>query len=402
MNNKRGTGSYDYIEAQDRWRWRGYYTNPITGNREVKAIYGKSKKALREKVERWLLKAEGGYIELDLTLERWADIWFDTVIADTVKIRTKETYQHIIQHYVVPNFGKVKLKNLTAQAFQDFLNKLNSQLSPNTVAKVRRYAIMCVDAAARYGYVATNTLRNTRPPRQRKNEIRALSLEELNQIIEIAKEGKYQNNPRNDDGAAYLRDCYYALIILAIDTGMRRGEVFGLKWEDVYEDYILVRNALVSAKGGEMLDTPKTVNSARKIVLGKRIITVLNEWRNKQIMYSAKYAGIFKNENGLVFTNSFGHFVSGTNFSKRCWKPILRQAGIENVRFHDLRHSHASQLLAAGVAPQIVSQRLGHGDLNVTLRVYAHLLPNMQEAARGQIDAIFGNTDSEEENESST
>lgn len=81
--------------------------------------------------------------------------------------------------------------------------------------------------------------------------------------------------------------------------------------------------------------------------------------------------------------------MSGTNFAKRCWKPILALAGIENVRFHDLRHSHASQLLAAGVPPQVVSERLGHGDLNVTLRVYAHLLPNLQESAKAKIDELF-------------
>lgn len=389
MINKRGTGSFDYIEVQDRWRWRGYYVDPITGKRKVKALYAKSKKMLREKVETWLLKVDGGQIELDISLTIWVDIWLDTVIADTVKVRTKETYEHILKHYVIPVFGTTKIKNITAQAFQTFLNDLGQRLSPSTVTKIRRYSIMCLDSAMRYNYIANNPLRNTRPPRQQKNEIRALSMEELNQIIELAKEGTYQNEPRNDDGAAYLRECYYTLITLAIDTGMRRGELLGLKWDDVFGDYILVRNALVSARGGDILDSPKTFNSARKIVLGHRIIGVLAEWKHQQSKYAEKYAGIYTNEYNLVFTNSFGRFVSGTNFSKRCWKPILNQAGLNGVRFHDLRHSHASQLLAAGVAPQIVSQRLGHGDLSVTLRVYAHLLPNMQEAARGHLDVIF-------------
>lgn len=389
MNNKRGTGSYDYIEAQNRWRWRGYYVDPITGKRKIKALYAQSKKVLREHVENWCLKVEGGHIELDITLEKWADIWLDTVIADTVKTRTKETYNQILKCYVLPVFGQNKLNKITTQSYQEFLNDLGKRLSPSTVIKVRRYSIMCFDAAMRYGYIATNPLRNTRPPRQHRNEIRALSVDELNSIISIAHAGKYQKEPRNDDGGTYLKDCYYALITLAIDTGMRRGEILGLRWDDVYDSYIIVKNALISVRGGDRLDTPKTTNSGRKIVLGQRIINMLNEWKNKQKEYAQKYNGIYNNQYNLVFTNSFGKFVSGTNFYKRCWQPILRQAGLEGVRFHDLRHSHASQLLAAGVAPQIVSQRLGHGDLSVTLRVYAHLLPSMQESARGQIDEIF-------------
>lgn len=389
MSKNKSHGSYDYVEASDRWRWRGNYTNPVTGKRAVKSIYAKSKKELREKVEDWLIKAEGGHIELEMTFERWFKLWMRTVVADTVKIRTKETYEHVLSFYVVPKFGKIKLLKLTAQAFQEFLNELNQRLSASTVAKIRRYSIMCLDAAVRYGYISVNPLRNTRPPRQVKNEIRVLSIDELNRIIDIAKAGHYQAEQREDDGAEYLRRCYYALLVAAIDTGMRKGEVLGMKWDDVKDDHIIVRNALVTSRAKIHLDTPKTKYGARKIILGSRVRTVLNTWHERQNAYFEKYAGICENKLNLVFTNSFGGFVSGTNFAKRCWKPILSKAGIENVRFHDLRHSHASQLLAAGIPAQVVSERLGHGDVGVTLRVYAHLLPNLQEQARTQIDKIF-------------
>ncbi len=387
--SKKNVGSYDYIEASERWRWRGNYTNPVTGKRAVKSIYAKSKKELREKVENWCSKAESGHIEIEMTLERWFKIWMRTVVADTVKIRTKETYEHVLTYYVLPKFGALKLKNITAQAFQEFLNELNQRLSASTVAKIRRYSIMCLDAAVRYSYLATNQLRNTRPPRLQKHEIRVLTLEELNKILEIAKAGHYQTEQRDDDGAEYLRECYYALLIVAIDTGMRKGELLGLRWDDVKDDHILVRNALVTARTKIALDAPKTAHSARKIILGKRTCEALKKWRKYQNEYFEKYFGICENELNLVFTNSFGKFVSSTNFSKRCWKPILAKAELENVRFHDLRHSHASQLLAAGVPPQVVSERLGHGDLSVTLRVYAHLLPNLQEAAKSKIDKVF-------------
>ena len=387
--SKKNVGSYDYVEASERWRWRGNYTNPVSGKRAVKSIYAKSKKELREKVEEWLLKAQNGHIELELTFESWFKLWMRTVVADTVKIRTKETYEHVLTYYVLPKFGNVKLSKLTAQAFQEFLNDLNRHLSASTVAKIRRYSIMCLDAAVRYSYLSTNQLRNTRPPRQEKHDIRVLTLDELNKILEIAKSGHYQTMQRADEGAEYLRGCYYALLVTAIDTGMRKGELYGLRWDDVKDDHILVRNALVTARTKIALDAPKTVHSARKIILSKRTCETLKKWRKYQNEYFKKYVGICENKLNLVFTNSYGKFVSSTNFTKRCWKPILAKAELENVRFHDLRHSHASQLLAAGVPPQVVSERLGHGDLSVTLRVYAHLLPNLQEAAKSKIDEIF-------------
>lgn len=399
MSNKRGTGSYDYVESQDRWRWRGYYTDPITGKRKIKSLYGKSKRELRDKVETWLIKAEGGQIELEITLERWVEIWLQTVIADTVKLRTKETYHHVLTYYVLPVFGKFKLKNITPQAYQEFLNDKNCILAPSTVAKIRRYSIMCVDATVRYGYIATNPLRNTRPPRQYKREIVALSCEETDSIISKAKAGNYQEHPHHDDGAIYLRDCYYTIIVLAVDTGMRQGEILGLQWGDIFSDYLIVRRNLVNTRNQTLLDSPKTLTSERKIVLGQRCINVLNWWRARQREYASKYAGIYINDENMVFTNSFGHYVSVTNFSRRCWRPILKETKLEGTRFHDLRHSHASQLLAAGVPPQIVSQRLGHSDLGVTLRVYAHLLPNMQEGARDQIDKVFGGKAGEDNNE---
>lgn len=283
MSKNKSSGSYDYVEASNRWRWRGNYTNPVTGKRAVKSIYAKSKKELREKVEDWLLKAEGGHIELELTFEKWFKLWMKTVIADTVKIRTKETYEHVLTYYVLPEFGNVKLGKITAQAYQEFINELNTRLSSSTVAKIRRYSIMCLDSAVRYGYLSVNPLRNTRPPRQVKHEIRVLSLDELNRIIDIAKAGHYQAEQREDDGAEYLRRCYYALLVTAIDTGMRKGELLGLKWDDVKDDHIIVRNALVMSRAKIQLDTPKTAHSARKIILGSgthniKIVVQMAKW----------------------------------------------------------------------------------------------------------------------------
>lgn len=403
-------GSYDYHEPVGQWRWRGYYKDRATGKRERKYLYAHSKKELREKVERFLLEVdETGAVAKQLTFAVWVDIFLETVIADTVKIRTKEIYDHILKNHVVPVFADTKLNQFDALKFQAFLNEKSKKLSATTVATIRRYTIMCLDAAQKIGYINVNPLKATRPPRQQKKEIIALNKEQTDAIIECARAGDYSEQPRRDAGADYLRECYLALIITAIDTGMRIGEICGLRWKDVINSKIdstasiVVSNALISAKHTTFLSETKTSAGGRKIIISERLKKTLENWREYQREYADKFNCIFDNKNKLVFTNSVGGFVSMTNFEKRCFRKIREKLNLsKEVTFHSLRHSHASQLLAAGVAPQIVSQRLGHSDLGVTLRVYAHALPNMQELAKDVINEVFSEKEGAEKENSIT
>lgn len=390
-------GCYDYHEPSGRWRWRCYYKDKVTGKRERKYLYAHSKKELREKVERFLLEVdETGAVAKQLSFGTWVDIFLDTVIADTVKIRTKEIYEHILKNHVVPKFGETKINQFDALKFQEFLNDKSEGLSATTVATIRRYTIMCLNAAQKFGYISVNPLKATRPPKQKKKEIVALSKAQTDAIIECARKGDYSDQTR-DAGADYLRECYYALINTAIDTGMRIGEICGLRWKDVDLDpktgptaSIVVAGALISAKHTTFLADTKTCAGSRKVIISERLKKTLKMWREYQEEYSNKFDGIFQNKNRLVFTNSVGGFVCMTNFEKRCFKKIREKLSLsKDVTFHSLRHSHASQMLAAGVAPQIVSQRLGHSDLSVTLRVYAHALPNMQELVKDKINEVF-------------
>lgn len=382
-------GSYDYIEKLETWRWRGYYRNSVDGKLKQKQLYAKSKTKLREKVEKWQLEIEAGEAGKDLHFKTWVDIWLDSV-EPTIKIRTNEAYRYALEGHIVPRFGHITLGKLHAQQFQQYFNELSNKYSSNTVATIRRYTVMCLEAAVRYGYIAINPARNTRPPRREKKEIVALDKEQTEAIIFAAEEGKYQKNPHTDAGAEYLRQCYYTLILTAIDTGMRQGELLGLKWSDINDGIITVRNNLVYTTSGKTLDTPKTKTSARRIIMTDRNRLVLKHWQKKQEEYAKRFYGLFENVEDMVFTNANGKYVDAHNFLRRCWHYICKEVGIENVTFHSLRHAHASQLLAAGVSPQIVMQRLGHSSLDVTLRVYAHLLPNAQEAAMPEINKIYG------------
>lgn len=385
-------GSYDYIEASGRWRWRGYFRDPITGKLRQKALYASEKKKLREKVERWQLNLDTGEAGKDMSLSTWAKIWINDVIADNVKPRTREAYEYAMNH-LLQEFGEQAIGKIGGYQLQDFFNSLHEKFSAATVSLIRRYTIMIFDVAVAYGFIFRNPARLTRVPRQERREIIALSKEQTEAIIAVAEAGEYQQHPHHDEGAEYLRRCYYVLILLAVDTGMRQGEIMGLHWADIHDDYILVNHNLVYSRAGRIIDSPKTRSSARKVILTNRCIAVLKKWRTIQGSYANRFSGLFHNDRRMVFTTAVGSFVDAHNFMRRCWRPICSSLGLKGVTFHDLRHAHASQLLAAGVNPQIVMQRLGHSSLDITLRIYAHLLPSMQEAAMGQINKIFKRSD---------
>lgn len=385
-------GSIFYLQKRRQWCFRCYYTESETGRRKQKSIYADSKTKVREKAEIFLAELNGGEYGKSMSIKTWFNKWLEVVIADTVKIRSREIYEQLLNSHLLPNFGNIKLGDFNAQAFQEHLNELSKTHSPHTVAKVRRYSIMLFDSAIRFGYINYNPVRATRAPKIEKKTLTALSREQTEAIISEAKKGEYQKARADDEGAEYLRNCYSALITLAIDTGLREGEIFGLTWNKIDFDRGILQvdqNLINSASLGKFLSTPKTSGSIRTIVLPERTIKILNDWKVLQENFATKFKDFFNNAKKLVFTNLCGNFIDAQNFRNRCFTRILKRLDLESFRFHDLRHAHASQLIANGVNVNIVKERLGHSSLDVTLKVYAHLLPNQQEAARDDLNKIF-------------
>ena len=226
----------------------------------------------------------------------------------------------------------------------------------------------------------------------------ALTTEEVQRLRAVAKSGEYRSTPR-DLGEEYLQRCYHTLIELAISTGAREGELFGLTWPcvDMERKTIRIEATMMDSRQlGHRLAEPKSKAARRTVTIPPTVATVLGEWQQWQSEYAEKYAGPYENSFGLVFSNSFGRPLSTTNFLHRAFYPMLEAAEIrrdgEKLNMHTLRHTHASQLLAAGVNPLAVSQRLGHSSPSVTLNIYAHLLPQMANDAENALNALYGNS----------
>jgi integrase len=187
-------------------------------------------------------------------------------------------------------------------------------------------------------------------------------------------------------------DRFEALYVLALTTGMRQGELLGLRWQDVDLERAIahVQMSVQEADGHFILAEVKTSHSRRNIALTRLAVKALRAHRARQNEERLAMGSKWNSASDLVFPNGYGGIMIPDNVAKRSFKAALLRAGLPDMRFHDLRHTAATLLLSRGVHPKVVSEMLGHADIAITLRVYAHVLPNMQLAAVTLMDTLFG------------
>ena len=180
-------------------------------------------------------------------------------------------------------------------------------------------------------------------------------------------------------------------ILLALSTGMRLGEIFGLKWDavELAQGIIYVKRSLETGQTQEKFHDPKTPKSRRPIPLPEDVAKELREYKDRQNL-KRELLGDKWSDINLVITNDWGKILDTGNFTSRHYKPLLKKVGIDpkQINFHDLRHTHATLLLLAGIHPKIVSERLGHASISITLDIYSHLLPNTQELAAKAMEGL--------------
>jgi integrase len=171
-------------------------------------------------------------------------------------------------------------------------------------------------------------------------------------------------------------------------TGMRLGELLGLRWHAVSDFDLEVRVALVRSGGAWSLSAPKTPKSRRRIALSASAIAALKRQRSRQAEARLR-AGQAWTDYDLVFTDDFGEPLTGSRITERRLRPLVRREGLPPIRFHDLRHTAATLMLNAGVNPKVVSEMLGHTSVAITLDRYSHVIPTLQEDAVRRLDEVL-------------
>jgi integrase len=324
---------------------------------------------------------EGRYLEpTDTTLADYLDKWMSTCETTLGSRKTAERYRDICEKNIAPKLGHIPLSKLTPLDIQGFYawelssGRKNGKggLSAQTVLHHHRVLKRALSQAVKWRLVVSNPADGVDAPRPEQREMNALDGKGIEDLLR-ALEG----------------DRLYFPTQLAFTTGLRRSEILGLKWTDIdlSKADLSVRRSLEQTRGGLRFKEPKTKKSARTVALAPVTVKALGAHRAEQARVKL-LAGEAYEDNGLVFPDPLGAAWKPDSFSSS-FAAKMRKLGF-TITFHDTRHSHATVLLAEGVHPKIVSERLGHSTIGMTLDRYSHVLPNMQEAAAQATEAALG------------
>lgn len=392
-----GEGSFFFDKCNQRWTWKGTYL--LNGTKKLKTLTAKRQVDLKRKVDKFKLDIESNVINFsNITVEKWISQWLDIIVKPSVKQRTYENYKERLG-YFVDIYGKRQLRSLSSLEIQNFFNNLhinggikNQGIAVESVNCCRRYLKAAYAAAIKNKIVSDNPVEGTRPLRKVKNRIIVMTETDVIRFLDVAKKGDYiysgVENPnyikKNIATEYYVKE-FYNLVNLALATGMRIGELRGLDWKSINfsKKYVHVKQQIIkTAETDNFFDEPKTLHSNRKISVDDNVLKSMKEFKAYQQNYADMLGDKFINEHNLCFTNIWGRPFSVSNFRRRYFVKMLHTAGIDSkFTIHSMRHTHATLLLKNNINVKVVSERLGHSSVNVTLNIYAHVLESMEQTA---------------------
>jgi integrase len=369
-----GTGTV-YPRRNKEGKITGYRGSYFTADGRRRYVSAKTKTEARRVLRQAMADADGGFIfDADnLKVGEYLDRWLSDSVSDTVKATTFERYEQITRLHLKPTLGRVKLKALTpAHVRSVYWQKLEEGSSARTVRYVHTTLHKAPKQAVMDGLIPRNATEAVRPPQPSREEMHPLTPEQAKLLLQVAHE---------------TGDRLEALYVLAIHTGLRQGELLGLKWDDVdLEDGSLqVRRTLTITKNGPVFTFPKTASSRRSVKLNSKATEALRSHLERQLGEIDKIGSLWC-ENGLIFASETGEPLNRHNLTRRSFKPLLKRAELPEIRFHDLRHTCATLLLTRNVNPKIVSEMLGHSSIAITLDTYSHVLPNMRDQAAAAME----------------
>jgi len=308
------------------------------------------------------------------TVAAYLGTWLDG-LGGTVRATTAEKYRRDVRLHVLPYIGRLALPRLTPQRLQRLYGELaEAGLSAMSIRHIHAAVHKALEQAVRWGKVTRNVADLVDPPQASRAEMRTLTLEQVRTLLGAAREDRLE-----------------ALYVVAVTTGMRRGELLGLRWVDVDipGQALAVTGSLqrVKAKGLVRVE-PKTARSRRRILLTPTAVAALRRHQEAQAAERLKAADWWQDQ-GLVFCSALGTPLEAGNMLRRSFHPLLVRAGLPSMRFHDLRHTAATVMLGRGVHPKIASEMLGHATVGITLDTYSHVTETMQRTAMEEIEAAL-------------
>lgn len=365
---KRGKNSWAIVVDLGR--------DPQTGKRrqQTATVRGTKKDAERE-LRALLTRLEtGAYVKpTKVTVGEFLRQWLENYVMTNTSPRTAEGYWVIVKCHLLPNLGAIPLTQLQPSHIQSYYAQArkegrangNGGLSAQTILNVHKVLSEALTHAVKWQILIRNVALAVDPPRPARPEMVTLTEDHARVFLQAAAATSYPE-----------------LFTVALYTGMRRSELLGLRWNSVDLDLaqLSVTQTLHRlASGGFVFREPKTAKSRRTIALPPLACIALRQLREWQ-MGERLLLGLRLRDDDLVFSQPDGKPLDPSTIT-HTFNRIIRRADLPHVRFHDLRHTHASLMLKQGIHPKIVSERLGHSSIGITLDTYSHVMPGLQEAA---------------------
>jgi integrase len=353
------------------------YKDPETGQYKKRWLSARTKREAEQKRINELHKVSSGdFVKPSkIIFGAWLQTWLAEYAKNRLSPRSLERYREIAEKHIVPAIGGIRLQQLTLGHLESYYNMKSSHGSSSATVELHHTVIHgCLKDAVKRQLILRNPADNAGLKRREHKEIQIWNETEIKRFLEAARDSEY-----------------YMLFAAALFTGMRRSELLGLQWRDIdlIGSTISICRGLHYIKGGKYIVTePKTKSSRRLIDMPPSLYVLLKkayDVEKLECLAQSKNIESFS----WVFHNRDGEPLKPNNITIT-WKKIAKRIGLNVIRFHDARHSHASLMLKKGVHPKTVQERLGHSSIEITLDIYSHVMPGIGKEAARKFDEAIG------------
>jgi integrase len=349
------------------------------GKRKARSVYGKTKGEVQEKLRKVQGEAATGQLVEPSTLSvgDYLAAWLKDTAKQKCSPTTFQRYESLVKCHITPHIGSLRLSKLQPIHINHMVSEIARSVEKDdpkrSPAWTQKMALTLLSNALRHAVrlrlLPFNPAADIPKAKPRDKAIQFWTAEQAKHFLDTARTRRL-----------------YALFALALGTGMRQGELLGTRWDclDLEKGTITIRHALAETRGKDsfILKEPKSKQSRRTLRLPAMVITALHEHqaRMAQEGHGSEFCFVTKN----------GTHIGKSNLIRQVFKPAVKVAGLPRIKFHALRHSHASALLNDGASIKAVSRRLGHSSVELTLRVYSHLLPDADDVLAALTDKLMG------------
>jgi len=373
--------------------WEARYTAGVDadGKQKQKSVYGKTRPEVAKALTKILNDINSGtYVKPSkLTIGSWLDTWLKDYKKQSVRIKTYSSYQDVVRlHLKSSSIGNLNLKDLQTHHVQHLLSSIiDKGLSPRMAKYVHIILSMAMKQALMSNLIVRNVCDGVTIPKQKKKEIRVLTVKEQEVFTEAVKGHRLE--------AAFILDLF---------TGLRLGELLALKWSDInLKEGILkvsrnvqrVRVEDAETKTQIVYGEPKTESGRRSIPLLDEVVAILKTHKARQAAEKLKAGELYYKENEedreedrFVFCTELGKQIETRNF-QRIFYLLVEKANLKDVNFHACRHTFATRGLENGIEPKVMSELLGHSSITITLDLYSHVLPEKKRDSINKLKGLF-------------